>query len=604
MRETFDASGPLASIDALAAVCGIGRRGESGTLRVTGPAGESVRFGFAEGVLVALDPPPDSGPADVLIRGGKVQRATYEALTVGDFEDRFAVAAASGVISRREANWGLKISAIETLVRLLSWGDGEYSWEEGAPEPTAPPLKLRIDQWVLELFLRSNDRGFVVRKIGPPDVPVARAEGFAESFAALGLTADADAVVEGVDGRRTIDEIVRRSRADEFATLKLLAALITLGLVLPIHEIPETAGDDSAPTTESDFAPASIPDSGAAPEELAALEPDEFELATPAGSASEETPEPEPAPEPAAEPEASAPSAEREPPEAPWEPEAIEAPDAAFERVEAGSSEPPPPESEAENAAPSPEPLPLPDISVPLFALTAPEPEASPEPEPAPDDSFPSGAGDLHRSQGGLRAAALLAALALVGILILVRRREASPRQTAPPSAAASPGAPARPAPGPAATEPPPRRSPPVTEPAPERTPDRVAAAPTPKKSASPERRPKKAEAEAASPARNDSWDALARTGRKTFEHPGVHRYAIQLELACEGSTLQKAFAADPERRQIWLSSYSFRGRSCYRVLWGKYRDLDSAKAAKSTVPEFFSRDGNHPTVVPLGRAK
>ncbi|HWC64732.1 MAG TPA: DUF4388 domain-containing protein, partial [Thermoanaerobaculia bacterium] len=230
MRETFDASGSLASVDVLAALCAVSRGAVSGTLRVEGPAGESVRFGFDAGVLVGLASPPEISPAEVLIRAGKVQRATYEALTVGDFEDRFAVASASGVVSRRETNWGLKISAIESLARILSWGDGTYAFEEGTAEPTAPPLRLAVDQWILELFLRSNDRAFVVRAIGPTDIPVARSAEFAEGFAALGLTADADAVVEGIDGRRTIDQVVRRSRADEFATLKLLAALMVLRL--------------------------------------------------------------------------------------------------------------------------------------------------------------------------------------------------------------------------------------------------------------------------------------------------------------------------------------------------------------------------------------
>jgi septal ring-binding cell division protein DamX len=144
-----------------------------------------------------------------------------------------------------------------------------------------------------------------------------------------------------------------------------------------------------------------------------------------------------------------------------------------------------------------------------------------------------------------------------------------------------------------------------LPEPHPDRSPERRAAAPPAPMKASPDRRAKKGEpAGSAAPAKNESWEALARAGRKAFEHPGAHRYAIQLELACEGSTLEKAFAADPGRRQIWIAPYPFRGRSCYRVLWGKYRDLDSAKAAKSAVPEMFSHDGNHPAVVSLGRAK
>ncbi|HET9795782.1 MAG TPA: DUF4388 domain-containing protein [Thermoanaerobaculia bacterium] len=602
MREAFESSGSLASVDVLAAIGGIGRRRESGTLRIAGPSGEAVRFGFAEGVLVALDPPAESGPADVLIRAGKVQRATYEALTVGGFEDRFAVAAASGVISRREANWGLKISAIESLVRVLSWGEGEYAWEEGEPEPTAPPLKLRIDQWLLELFLRSNDRGFVVRKVGPTDVPVARAEGFGEAFGALGLTADADAVVEGIDGRRTVDEVVKRSRAEEFATLKLLAALITLGLVLPIHEIPETAGETDSP------APSPEP-AGAPPIEESTPEPGEFELAGP--PALPGPPEPEPPPEPELDETTWEPSAAREgaaPEEAAepeFESEPAEASESSFEEPADAPEFPFPEERESfPPDAAGPTSPPLREISVPLFALTAPEPEGN----PVAESEERSGEGPVspHRSLGGIRAAAVFAALAIVGILLVVRRRPAAPAASGQKPPAASP----LPAPRPPSVEPKTAAGAPAVAESPRET---VSPAPEPVREKTsepagvppPRTAPKNSQpAKTSRTAKPDSWEALARAGKAAFEHPGAHRYAIQLELACEESTLQKAFAADPARRRIWLAPYSFRGRSCYRVLWGKYRDLASAKAGKSAIPEMFSRDGNHPAVVPLGRAK
>ena len=612
MKERFEETGSLASVDVLAAIAALGRDAGSGTLRATGPGGHSVRFGFDTGVLVALDPPPESGPADVLIRAGKVQRPTYEALTVGDFEDRFAVAAASGVISRREVNWGLKISAIESLVRLLSWSEGAYGFEEGEPSPTAPPIRLPVSQWILELFLRSNDRGFVVRRVGPADVPIARSEGFAGEFAALGLTADADAVVEGIDGRRTIDEIVKRSRSDEFATLKLLAALITLGLVRPIHEIPESAPAEP----EEAAAPPDVPLS----EEPGGIE---FELEPP--------PELPTAPETEAEIDGSD---EGDVPGSPAETPAA----ALFEIVAALSIEDPPVEKEeaapigagtpdeafAErlSGGPAEERIPEPppaagearDVSVPLFALTAPEAEGAADAEIAHEAVVPDPS-DAHRRLGGIRAAAVLAALAVAGVVVWTRLRTVPAPAAGPPTparsnASAPPSAPARPE-GKAAPEhdivlsaPPPPSVPSrgATVPAPHRT----GAAPpraVPGGSASGARgvdRP----APSASGGARSSWDELARAGRQTFEHPGANRYAIQVELACEEPTLRKAFDADPSGRRIWLAPYSFRGRSCYRVLWGRYRDLASARAAKSGLPDIFSHGGNRPAVVALGPAR
>ena len=617
MKETFGISGTLASVDVLAALCAAGRGGVSGALRVTGPAGETVRFGFEDGELVALDAPPEIAPAEVLIRAGKVQRATYEALTVGDFEDRFAVAAASGVISRRETNWGLKISAIESLSRVLSWGEGAYAFEEGPPEPSVPPLKLPVDQWVLELFLRSNDRGFVVRHIGPTDIPVARAADFGAAFARLGLTADADAVVDGIDGRRTIEQVVKRSRADEFATLKLLGALIVLGLVRPIHEMPTAPAAPAEP-------PAAVPAADEAAEPgVEAAEPEwSLDEAAPGAAAPPEADEgagfaeaaeavggiaPEGAPGGGGERDAGT------------EPrfEVEEPPD---EELAAAEAEPSAAEAERSDAEETEPPrlaiVPVPEVSVPLFALTAPEPE--PEPESGPElDRAPEETGAANellpgRRLGMIRAVGVLAVVALLAVVWLVRRRS-SPAPVSVPGAATLRRSAGRPGAGQAPSRESVEPAPPMAAEKEPRKPEASVATPrptaaresetaeTPKRGASrgaplPATR---TERKAASP-----WEDLARAGRKTFERPGVHRYAIQLELACEEATLRKAFDTDPGRRRIWLAPYEFRGRSCYRVLWGKYRNLGSAKAAKATVPAMFSLDGNRPAVVPLGRAK
>src|SRR5262249_17360193 len=154
----------------LNALCAVGRGGASGTAAFTGPANETIRYGFDGGVLVAIETPPEMSPAEVLIRSGKVQRATYEALTVGDFENRYAVAAASGVLSKREALWGIKIAAIETLAAVVGWTEGTYTFEEGPASPMQPAFRLAVDHWILELFLRSSDRALVLRKIGATDI--------------------------------------------------------------------------------------------------------------------------------------------------------------------------------------------------------------------------------------------------------------------------------------------------------------------------------------------------------------------------------------------------------------------------------------------------
>jgi hypothetical protein len=78
----------------------------------------------------------------------------------------------------------------------------------------------------------------VEHSLGASDLPLQKAGGFDEEFETYGLTSDAGDVVALIDGRASAEEIAESSNADEFAVLKLLAALTTLGLVHPEEAAP------------------------------------------------------------------------------------------------------------------------------------------------------------------------------------------------------------------------------------------------------------------------------------------------------------------------------------------------------------------------------
>lgn len=475
MREAFEAEGEVGSLDLLTALCALGREGSTGrAIFSRGP--ERIVLVVERGVLVDLEAPGESSPPEVLIRGGKLQRETYEALVIPQGEDRFAVATASGVVSKKEAAWGRKIAAIETLAGLLSWTGGRYVFEPLAPE-ISTGFRLPIDKWILELFLRSNDRALVMSRVGPTDLPLLKSDSFAPAFAALGLTADADAVASLIDGERSVEEIVRKSRADEFAVLKLLAALISLRLVRPSYEAPFPETAETAPPAEE---PPNLPD-----------------------------------------------------------------------------------ESISEAMVSEPEP-----ISIPLFALTAPEePEAPIAAEPS---SEPSDLDPPTRPRGRTRLwVALLFAVFAAALFWKLRAR------------------------GPTVLPP---ATPPKAEQKASAQKSIVLVAPQalPAPKAPPEASPRRPVA---------PWKHTLAASRRAFEHPGGFAYAIQLELACEESTVTKALRADPSGRQVWVVPYDFRGRNCYRVLWGRYKTLPKARDAKTSVPQMFLRGGNRPAVIALAGA-
>ena len=232
MRNAFEAEGEIRGTDLLAALVALWREGASGTLQFS-RSGATAGFDVAAGDVVrtaSSDARFDT--AAILVRAGKLDQATLERLPVGQGGDRAAVALQTGVLTRREWRWGEKIRAVEVLSDLLTWLEGDY-WFFRTGAQDASEFRLTIPRLVLELFLRSRDRNLILHYLGGADVPLARATAFDAEFPSFGLTADAESVVQLIDGERTAAEIASEAPADAFAVEKLLAALVTLGLVHP-----------------------------------------------------------------------------------------------------------------------------------------------------------------------------------------------------------------------------------------------------------------------------------------------------------------------------------------------------------------------------------
>ena len=50
----------------------------------------------------------------------------------------------------------------------------------------------------------------------------------------------------------------------------------------------------------------------------------------------------------------------------------------------------------------------------------------------------------------------------------------------------------------------------------------------------------------------------------------------------------------------MWLLTGPFQGRTCFRVLWGRYATREEAARALPRAPSFFSTPRNQPLVVPV----
>lgn len=647
MRAAFESAGDIRSVDLLAALVALWRNKADGSLTFSRP-GATAGFGLRGGELVlSISSQPQYETAAILSRAGKVDAAALQKLHRPAGGDAAIAALQAGLITEREWRWGEKIRAIEILSDLLGWLEGEYSLDSQS-RPPVTDWALPVPRLVLELFLRSRDRTLVEHYLGPSDLPLLRAETFDEEFETFGLTSDAASVVALIDGRASAEEIAERAPAEEFAVLKLLAALTTLGLVHPAEAAPEPerkvpsplrpeAREPETPVEAERELELELESESEGPGKLGArqdVEPltEEGAPAGPSGEPPKET-----------EKEAGPGGTEEERPYPAM-------PERTREEISESEREP-----ETEPAALRPR---LPEDVAPEGPPPSVPAEAAQvriEREPAPGEMPPF---DGERRRSGALLIVLLAALVVaVVVLVIARSRRGMPEQAAvttarltpqenpvfPPAETAVPlsarptqaalpsSTPTRPeaipptsaptaAPRPTLpptrvpTLPPPTKPPtqiPTREPTKPPTPVPTRAEPTrpatrvptkPEPTAPPTRvRPTAAPTAVAAVRREATrteWIARAERDRKALSKRRNVRYAVQLELACELPTLEKAWNWDRPAGTMWLLTTSYRGRTCFRVLWGRFGSLPEAREAKTRVPDFFVAPGNRPTIV------
>jgi hypothetical protein len=205
------------------------------------------------------------------------------------------------------------------------------------------------------------------------------------------------------------------------------------------------------------------------------------------------------------------------------------------------------------------------------------------------------------KSTGSLLALLVLLAAGVAAVLFLRRGGPAEPVATAAVTPVSSPTPVAESAPSPPAASAAPAQpsaaagvsvSPPLSGTRrPTAPPTRPTASPRP--TSPPVRR-------SASQASRASWLDRAARDQKRATADRQARFAIQLELACEVPSLVEAWRHDRPAGTMWLLTTSFQGRTCFRVLWGRYSSREAARQALAAAPSFFSTPRNHPMVVAI----
>jgi hypothetical protein len=76
-----------------------------------------------------------------------------------------------------------------------------------------------------------------------------------------------------------------------------------------------------------------------------------------------------------------------------------------------------------------------------------------------------------------------------------------------------------------------------------------------------------------------DKYADMARDYERTAN--GTH--TVQFELVCQSASLGKAI--DEGGAKVWFVPITYRGQSCYRVFWGRYKTREAAALAVGSIP-------------------
>jgi hypothetical protein len=591
--------GEIGEINLIERLVELGREQFTGAIRFENDGIIKIIYFKTGDVLSASTNDRSDSIDEILMRAGKVSRDhVKQALAKRKETETLGDALLSlGFITRKELTWARRVQVIGVIRSIAAWTAGSFTVVADYLPKREEGTLFPLPQIITELIVTDPDRAKFDGLMEGGNAVFDRAADFDESFRRLGLNEDAAAIAMHVDGVNTASEVAMLSGQETFTVYKLLHALSVLGLLTRAAATKAQAEDEVWSFADAGVADAadmwttsSEPETESVPTtmEIPALslhretEPESVFETEPEPIATFE-PEPEPAPaEMAPPPSASMPSWERTTPPPPITPAPV-FDEPAAEEPQWGFDEA---QIEAARRA-----------SVPVRAD---EDEPPPMIEEVEKASKPGRAGAL------LIAAVLivLVGFGAYGGWVWWHGRQAT--QQAQWTAAATPRPHRRPVIRP--------KAPATTAsvaPAPMVVTTTTATTATERQARTPVAPPRPVEAQASSPvptstvarldrtatgaaiitntpttasepssdAQRSKYDAMA----KQFATTPGGEYTVQFELVCETASVTRALREGGN--QVWFIPIAYRGRSCYRVFWGRYANRADAQAAVASIP-------------------
>ena len=154
---------------------------------------------------------------------------------------------AKGAISQRELDRQVRRQIEAVVFELLSWSEGYFSFEEGAPDMqvTDDGGGLMAEALLMEAARRIDEWARMADRIPHAEVIPALADGEGEQAAALDLRPHEWQVLAAVDGETSVRSIARSVGLNEFDAARVIYGLLATGVITLVNTPVEPLEEDA-----------------------------------------------------------------------------------------------------------------------------------------------------------------------------------------------------------------------------------------------------------------------------------------------------------------------------------------------------------------------
>ena len=139
-----------------------------------------------------------------------------------------------GYLSEQDLTTALKRQSCELIYEMLRWSHGSFRFNANHQLPPAAvdaALGLDVEGILMEGFRRVDEWHLIEREVDNFDLVFLRNEDAVAQMGRGRLTREELAVLELVNGKNTVKDIVRRSRMGSFEVSKMLYRLLSIKLI-------------------------------------------------------------------------------------------------------------------------------------------------------------------------------------------------------------------------------------------------------------------------------------------------------------------------------------------------------------------------------------